>query len=767
MGEINQGKIEYVNLYLQCGMAIQSLLGLKIIERPGEHGKGVFRVRLEAGMEGAETAEMVRDTPVVLQERDENGNPKSIPLFSGYPDEIRLFSAGGYREAEITVLSGTAMYDRKKKNRVFQAAEQNYGDIAERVVKDTEHGAYIMTVPDEKPGTPFFQYKETDWEFLKRVSSRLGVPLVADSSYYHPRFYVGLPCGTVKDIPQESSYTLLFDGERYYERKGKGTDIAREDFFCYDVATWVNLELGERTKMDGKELSVSRKEMILKDSTVEFRYRLAAPVYNLVSSGQNEDMTGMGLAGSVTETEAEMCALALDLEPEQSGGQKYPFAPETGNLMYCMPQKGERVYLDLGDGTESSAMVSGCIRRNGEECEGMKDPSRKSFQTEYDKRVELHQESMGFAGGQAGRLLFDDARGPVFSSTGGLVVYAKGSIRLESGRIVDMEALSGVFATILKDTTSYMGINERFDYLAGGTWLRGDVYQTYAPFDDAPKEGHFDWLGFFRNIAIGLAVAVVCVAGAAITVATGGAAAVAGAFVGAAIGAAMTTVSMSVEDFNSGNVRSCEAAILEIGVSAISGAITGALGVKFPHMNKLIAGVIDTALSTVERGIIAAATKDMTFEEWAAYTFDPGVMAVNFAAGLLIDCAVDKLGKLGKAKKPGKVPKGGKKVVDVNGKTVTMDNSIFNPNFVDKQGRTNIQRMEQGLAPIGIDGKSVNIHHIDQTNNGPVMEITATKHQKDYKKLHTNIGQSSSQINRSEFDNWRRGYWKWRSNNLD
>lgn len=109
--------------------------------------------------------------------------------------------------------------------------------------------------------------------------------------------------------------------------------------------------------------------------------------------------------------------------------------------------------------------------------------------------------------------------------------------------------------------------------------------------------------------------------------------------------------------------------------------------------------------------------------------------------------------------------KGGKKTVEVNGKRVTMDNNTFDPNLVDKQGRTNIQRMDQGLAPIGTDGKSVNIHHIDQTNNGPVMEITATKHQQNYSKLHANTGQTPSQINRKAFNNWRNEYWKWRGNN--
>ena len=93
----------------------------------------------------------------------------------------------------------------------------------------------------------------------------------------------------------------------------------------------------------------------------------------------------------------------------------------------------------------------------------------------------------------------------------------------------------------------------------------------------------------------------------------------------------------------------------------------------------------------------------------------------------------------------------------------TMDNSTFDPNFVDKQGRTNVQRMEQGLAPIGRDGKSVNIHHIDQTNSGPVMEITATEHQQNYSNLHTNTGQEPSQIDRNAFSSWRKEYWQWRS----
>ena len=111
--------------------------------------------------------------------------------------------------------------------------------------------------------------------------------------------------------------------------------------------------------------------------------------------------------------------------------------------------------------------------------------------------------------------------------------------------------------------------------------------------------------------------------------------------------------------------------------------------------------------------------------------------------------------------------KGGVKTEVVNGKTVTLNNKTFDPTLVDNQGRTNIQRMEQGLAPIGTDGKSVNIHHIDQTNDGHVIEITASEHQQNYSSLHTNTGQTNSLIDRNAFNIWRKDYWEWRSNNLD
>lgn len=101
----------------------------------------------------------------------------------------------------------------------------------------------------------------------------------------------------------------------------------------------------------------------------------------------------------------------------------------------------------------------------------------------------------------------------------------------------------------------------------------------------------------------------------------------------------------------------------------------------------------------------------------------------------------------------------GKSFKRVNGKMVLIDNSTFNPNFIDEFGRSNIVRMNEGLAPIGMDGYPVNIHHLDQTDTGAVVEMMQSVHRENYSRIHSNTGQYPSFIDRPAFNIWRRQYW--------
>lgn len=93
------------------------------------------------------------------------------------------------------------------------------------------------------------------------------------------------------------------------------------------------------------------------------------------------------------------------------------------------------------------------------------------------------------------------------------------------------------------------------------------------------------------------------------------------------------------------------------------------------------------------------------------------------------------------------------------GNRVYQRNDLIDPSAVDKLGRTNLERMQAGIAPLGPDGRSINLHHLTQRPNGAIAEVTATMHQTNSRVLHINPNTIPSGIDRGAFDAWRRSYW--------
>jgi hypothetical protein len=74
--------------------------------------------------------------------------------------------------------------------------------------------------------------------------------------------------------------------------------------------------------------------------------------------------------------------------------------------------------------------------------------------------------------------------------------------------------------------------------------------------------------------------------------------------------------------------------------------------------------------------------------------------------------------------------------------------------------------MKAGLAPIGKDGKSIELHHLLQTNDSSIAEMTNTFHKSNHSAIHINPNTIPSGINRSEFGTWKSNYWKHRANDF-
>ena len=349
----------------------------------------------------------------------------------------------------------------------------------------------------------------------------------------------------------------------------------------------------------------------------------------------------MSFVGSIVGTQGEQVEVAFDIDKTAAGGNRYGFAPATGNLMYCMPQKGTKTSLYIGNGDEAQGIATGCIRTNGSTCEGTGSPEKKSFRSEHGKGMDLYPQRMGLDGGETGKITFEDETGTTIESNGGLVLMAKEGIRLESMTGIAMQGMSDIMA-LHSEGASSLCVNGSVDMLGRLAGISASKYTGYPPYDDAPKEGEFDWDGFTRNLAIGLGVVAVCAIGAAISIATLGAGSIlAGAFIGAGIGALSTTAMKAGEEISTGNVRSAKEAFRDVGISAASGFITGAFGAKFPGAHRLTEGVVDTAVSAGERLAYAVFDDSMSWDEKWAYAFDPGQMVADFVTGVVIGEILD------------------------------------------------------------------------------------------------------------------------------
>jgi len=88
------------------------------------------------------------------------------------------------------------------------------------------------------------------------------------------------------------------------------------------------------------------------------------------------------------------------------------------------------------------------------------------------------------------------------------------------------------------------------------------------------------------------------------------------------------------------------------------------------------------------------------------------------------------------------------------GRHVARRNSTFDPWQRDQDGRTNIERMLDGYAPLDREGNEVVLHHVMQRDSGPLIEMTYREHRS------IPILRDPSQINRSQHDSFRRDYWR-------
>ena len=447
-------KITYEQLRVDCKFTFTTIFNCSIHAKYGEHTRAEI-----TGTVNSNDAKSI--LPGISEEKLEifsrNSNNVEEILFLGIIEYAELKEEGQYAVLSVKAVSYTWKMDIERKSRSFQNMADTCGDVARKIVQ--EYGAdMIWNVPDKPLEYPLVQYNETDYAFLKRILSHLGEDITPIDSQAKIRFYVGMSQGgNLGEIDlAEFKYSLIL-----LPNNRKETQTSDKRQTGYRIENMDFAKVGDMMSIQGStyyvmEASAEFVQNVLSCTCMAFP-RQCFQVEHISA----DTLKGLVLTGKVLETRQEMVKLHLDIDEEQTAEEAYefPWKPITGNLLYCMPEKGTKAAIYFDKNEEDNISVIYSIRENGEECADLVDYNNRYFTTDHQKRLYLKPSEMGLLNmeNQNAEISMKDGTVLDMKTSHKLSILAEGQVELKGTNVTLMTPIEGTL--VRKDAINPTVIN--------------------------------------------------------------------------------------------------------------------------------------------------------------------------------------------------------------------------------------------------------------------------------------------------------------------
>ena len=271
---------------------------------------------------------------------------------------------------------------------------------------------------------------------------------------------------------------------------------------------------------------------------------------------------------------------------------------------------------------------------------------------------------------------------------------------------------------------------EKYMFTLGST--NETIVEPWTTYDDT-----YDRI--IHNVAVGTGVILVCVTVSAVT-AGAGAPAVSMIFaVAAKTGATCALSGAAIGGGSAGIVTGIQTG--DMNAAMKSAALAGSEGYKWGAISGAISGGAGEAVA-----LKGATLNGLTMNEAAIIQRESGYP-------LDVIKSFKTMEQYNICKDAGLTPR------MVDGKIALIRE--IDLKYVDEMGRTNLQRMEQGLAALDpATGQSYQLHHIGQKMDSTLAILTEAEHMKGGNNLIWHELGKASEIDRAVFDKQRAAFWE-------
>ncbi len=383
-------------------------------------------------------------------------------LFKGLITETELRHQGDYYILRVQGCSHTVLLDMTKKTRGFHNTNGTFMEIFQFI--SSEYAGADAIINDEyltKTGQFLMQYRETDWEFMKRLASHKAQGIFADSTSGHPAYYVGTPILYTNVKNSDGGYQIKKDLKSYKKAlEVPEATVVDEEYITYSVRMDEWLHLGEEITFNGLKLCVKSVHSVLEHAVLVHYYELCVKNGLKQRKIYNEILSGKAVFGEVESMNRD--SVKVRVQEEQNGQRSvlnavdgdscwFPYstvyATKDGSGWYCMPEVGDKVRIVFQDSDEKNAYASSSVNEyqpGPQENDKMADYRRRYIRNPQGMEVAWTPEQINISANGASVATFDQNGVLTLSADSKIILHSAGDIVIEAGNQFKVNASDSI-----------------------------------------------------------------------------------------------------------------------------------------------------------------------------------------------------------------------------------------------------------------------------------------------------------------------------------
>ncbi|MFQ9614243.1 MAG: phage baseplate assembly protein V, partial [Clostridium butyricum] len=359
------------------------------------------------------------------------------------------------RILEIEALSRTYLMDIKKMVRTFQDENYTYMDVIN--ILNNENGNVLAMdniTDDKKIDKLIVQYKETDWELIKRLASHFNAGLIPECQLDGTKYIIGMRKDGISYSLDEFNYSIKKSIQEYKEKYENGIETLNDmNLISYEITTNKMLNLCEAVNFNGKNLYVYKAIIEICDSEFINKYVLRDEKGMKIQKRYNDKLIGLSLKGNILDTKNDVVKIKLDIDSSQNKdtAKWFPYSTvyssEDGTGWYCMPEVGDAIRLYFPDNEEKNAYAISSVNLKSSNSKKRSDPSVKNIGTKYGKQLVMKPGAVEIIGGNNLLMRMTDDGGIEIKSDKKIILEAQDDIEIKGKAKVSIKGDEGVDLT--------------------------------------------------------------------------------------------------------------------------------------------------------------------------------------------------------------------------------------------------------------------------------------------------------------------------------